>query len=312
MMTPIDVLVIGRSCLDYLAVVNRFPEENQKTTFELRLMEGGGQGGTASCCISKLGGRVAYVGKLGDDQEGRFCLKRLRDFGVSTEFVEIVPGGTTPVAYIFITKATGNRTIIYERNSLPRVEMAPPLDSLLNRSAVLLLDPEATYFGNELKKRKDRKIKIVYDCERWREGIEDIMAIADFFIPSSDFLKSKELNSDRLSLIEGMIHLNPAVGGELIVTDGENGAYYFADNRLYQVSPPPIKAVDTTGAGDNFHGAFALALCKGFDLHRAVRFSVAVASLSCREYGGRKGIPDWNEAMALAETLKSVQLAVLK
>ncbi len=310
-MTTIDVLVIGRSCLDYMAVVDRFPEENRKTTFEFRLMEGGGQGGTASCCISKLSGRVAYVGGLGDDQEGRFCLKRLRDFEVSTEFVEIVPGGTTPVAYIFITKTTGNRTIIYERNSLPRIEMAPSLDSLLNRSAVLLLDPEATYFGQKLKKRKDWKIKIVYDCERWREGIEDIMAIADYFIPSSDFLKSKEINPDRLSLIEGMIHLNPAVRGTLIVTDGENGAYYFADNKLYQVSPPQIKAVDTTGAGDNFHGAFALALGKGFDLHRAVQFSVAVASLSCKEYGGRKGIPDWNEAMAVAETLKSVPLAVL-
>jgi sulfofructose kinase len=310
-MINIDVLVIGRSCLDYMAVVDRFPEENRKTTFDLRLMEGGGQGGTASCCLSKLGGRVAYVGKLGDDQEGRFCLKRLRDFGVSTEFIEIVPGGTTPVAYIFITKATGNRTIIYERNLLPRVEITPALDSLLNRSAVLLLDPEATYLGNELKKRRDRNIKIVYDCERWREGIEDIMAIADFFIPSSDFLKSKELNPDHLSLIEEMIHLNSTVGGTLIVTDGENGAYYFADNKLYQVSPPPIRAVDTTGAGDNFHGAFALALGKGFDLHRAVRFSVTVASLSCREYGGRKGIPDWNEAMAIAETLKSVPLASL-
>ena len=308
----IDVLVIGRSCLDYMAVVNRFPEENQKTAFEFKLMEGGGQGGTASCCISKLGGRVAYVGKLGDDQEGRFCLKRLRDFGVNTELVEIVPGGTTPVAYIFITKATGNRTIIYERNSLPRVEMTPALDSLLNRSGVLLLDPEATYFGQELKKRRDRKIKIVYDCERWRAGIEDIMAIADFFIPSLDFLKSKELNLDRLSLIEEMIHLNPVVGGELIVTDGENGAYYFEDHKLYQVSPPPITTVDTTGAGDNFHGAFALALSKGFDLHRAVQFSVAVASLSCREYGGRKGIPDWNEAMAIAKTLERVPLAVLK
>ena len=90
-MKKIDVLVIGRSCLDYITVVNRFPEENQKTAFEFRLMEGGGQGGTASCCISKLGGKVVYVGKLGDDQEGRFCLKRLQDFGVSTEFIEIVP-----------------------------------------------------------------------------------------------------------------------------------------------------------------------------------------------------------------------------
>lgn len=309
-MKKIDVLVIGRSCLDYIAVVDHFPEENRKTIFEFRLMEGGGQGGTTSCCISKLGGQVAYVGKLGNDAEGRFCLKRLQDFGVSTEFIEIEPGGTTPVAYIFVTKATGDRTIIYERSALPRIEITPTIDTLLNQSAVLSLDPETTYLAKELKNRRDRELKIVYDCERWREGLEDIMAIADFFIPSSDFLKSKELNWDDLSFQERIFKLDTLVKGTLIVTDGENGAYFLENHRLHQVSPPPIKAVDTTGAGDNFHAAFALAVSKGFDLHRAVRFSIAAASLSCREYGGRKGVPDWEEAIKVADTLKSIPLQV--
>ena len=69
-MNNVDVLVIGRSCLDYIAVVKQFPIENQKLPLEFRLTEGGGQGGTSSCCISRLGGKVAYVGKLGDDDEG--------------------------------------------------------------------------------------------------------------------------------------------------------------------------------------------------------------------------------------------------
>ncbi len=307
-MKPIDVLVIGRSCLDYIAVVDRFPEENQKTTLEFRLMEGGGQGGTAACCISKLGGQAVYVGKLGDDPEGRFCLERLQDFGVGTEFIEIIPGGKTPVAYIFVTKASGDRTIIYEHNELPKIKKDQAIDKLLNRSVVLLLDPEATYFGKELINRRDRKIKIVYDCERWREWIEDIMAIADYFIPSSEFLKSKELKFESVSLGEQIFRLKAMIRGELIVTDGANGAYYIADNRFHQILPPRIKAVDTIGAGDNFHAAFALALSKGFDLKRAVKFSVAVASLSCRDYGGRKGVPDWNEAIGITESLKSIQL----
>ncbi|CAB1071575.1 hypothetical protein D1AOALGA4SA_1283, partial [Olavius algarvensis Delta 1 endosymbiont] len=85
------------------------PQENQKRPLEFRLTEGGGQGGTASCCIARLGGRVAYVGKLGDDEEGRYCLKRLQDFGVAPDFVEIVQGGHTPVAYVFITAGSGAR-----------------------------------------------------------------------------------------------------------------------------------------------------------------------------------------------------------
>ena len=130
-MNNFDVLVIGRSCLDVIAVVNQFPKENQKLPLEFRLTEGGGQGGTASCCISRLGGRVAYVGKLGDDEEGKFCLQRIMDFGVSPEFIDIVAGGKTPVAYVFITADSGARSIIYERNSLPKLE----IDSKIKRAA---------------------------------------------------------------------------------------------------------------------------------------------------------------------------------
>jgi sulfofructose kinase len=307
-MKKFDVLVIGRSCLDYISVLTRFPEENRKVALEFRLMEGGGQGGTASCCLSKLGGQVAYVGKVGDDAEGRFCLKRLKDFGVSTEFIEIVPGGVTPVAYLFVTKATGDRTIIYERNALPKIVINSTIATLIHQSAVILLDPETTYLGKELVNRRGKNNVIVYDCESWREGIEEFMATADYFIPSSDFLKSKELQLDGLSLREQMFQLSSKLSGKLIVTDGQNGAYYLGDNGIHQVLPPKIKAVDTIGAGDNFHAAFALALTKDFDLHQAVTFSVAVASLSCRDYGGRRGIPDWDEAIGIANQLKTIQL----
>ncbi len=94
------------------------------------------------------------------------------------------------------------------------------------------------------------------------------------------------------------------VAGSLIVTHGENGAYYITDDTLYHVAVPEVQAVDTVGAGDNFHAAFALALTRGLDLHQTVKFSVAVASLSCREYGGREGIPTWEQAIEVAETLK--------
>ena len=303
-MNNIDVLVIGRSCLDYLAVVNRFPAENQKLPLEFRLTEGGGQGGTSSCCIARLGGRVAYVGKLGNDDEGRFCLKRLEDFSVTTEFVEIVSGGKTPVAYVFITADSGARSIIYERNTLPKIKIDTTLKKLVAQTVVALLDPEVTYLGEQLKKVAGSSVNIIYDSERWREGIEDIMNTADYFIPSSEFLEADELQFHDMSFNQRIIKLNNMVAGNLIVTHGEKGAYYIADDTLYHVATPEVNAVDTVGAGDNFHAAFALALSKGFDLHQMVKFSVAVASLSCREYGGRNGLPDWKQALAAAETLK--------
>ena len=307
-MNKIDVLVIGRSCLDYIAVVNQFPAENQKLPLEFRLTEGGGQGGTSSCCISRLGGKVAYVGKLGDDDEGRFCLKRLEDFGVKTEFVEIVSDGKTPVAYVFITTHSGARSIIYERNALPKIKIDATLKNLVTQTGIALLDPEVTYLGGQLKEVAGTNVKVIYDSERWREGIEDIMNTADYFIPSSEFLVADELQFHNISFNQRIIELNNMVSGNLIVTHGEKGAYYITDDTLYHVAAPEIKAVDTVGAGDNFHAAFAMALAKGYDLHQMVKFSVAVASLSCREYGGRNGVPDWKQAIAAAETLKEREI----
>ena len=304
-MKGIDVLVIGRCCLDYIAIVDQFPAENQKLPLEFRLAEGGGQGGTASCCISRLGGRVAYVGKLGDDDEGRFCLKRLNDFNVTTEFVEIVSGGKTPVAYVFITTGSGARSIIYERNTLPKIRIDTTLKRLVRQTGVALLDPEVTYLGGQLKKLAGNDVQVIYDSERWRQGIEDIMDTADYFIPSAEFLEADELKFHGLSFNHRLLKLNRMVAGHLIVTHGENGAYYIADGTIYNVAVPKLNAVDTVGAGDNFHAAFALAQAKGFDLHQSVKFSVATASLSCREYGGRNGLPSWDEALSVAESLKN-------
>ncbi len=308
-MSVYDVLVIGRSCLDIIAVVNQFPRENQKLPLEFRLTEGGGQGGTASCCISRLGGKVAYVAKLGDDDEGKLCLKRLADFGVATEFVEIVKGGKTPVAYVFITANSGARSIIYERNTLPKIRINSTLEELVRQTGVVLLDPEVTYLGGQLKSVAGSKVNVIYDSERWRVGIEDIMNTADYFIPSSEFMAAAELQFDDVSFNQKIIKLNNMVAGSLIVTHGENGAYYITDDTLYHVDVPDVNAVDTVGAGDNFHAAFALALTRGFDLHRTVKFSVAVASLSCREYGGRMGVPTWEQALEVAGTLTKREVA---
>jgi sugar/nucleoside kinase (ribokinase family) len=244
------------------------------------------------------------VGKLGDDDEGRFCLKRLEDFGVETEFVEIVSGGKTPVAYVFITTHSGARSIIYERNALPKIKIDATLKNLVTQTGIALLDPEVTYLGGQLKELAGANFKVIYDSERWREGIEDIMNTADYFIPSSEFLAADELQFHDISVHQRIIKLNNRVSGNLIVTHGEKGAYYITDDTLYHVAAPEIKAVDTVGAGDNFHAAFAMALAKGYDLHQMVKFSVAVASLSCREYGGRNGVPDWTQSLAVAETLR--------
>jgi sugar/nucleoside kinase (ribokinase family) len=299
----IDVLVIGRACIDHLSVVERYPQEDAKIQLLERLVEGGGQGATAACCVARLKGNVAYVGVVGDDEDGRFCLKRLQDFGADTSHMKVIPGGHTPVAYVLITAPSGRRTIVYEPGALPAIEIDEAIASLIERAKVILLGPQATHLACPLKSLQDLP-PVVYDCERYREGIEDMMAVADYFIPHYGFLESEGVLLAGASKQEKIFSLKRMISGRLVVTDGEHGAYYIDEGSLIHVRVPVVQIRDTTGAGDNFHGAFSMAISRGFDMGDAARFAVAVASLSCRTLGGRAGIPGYDEACAVMKTMK--------
>ncbi len=299
-----DVLVIGRACVDYLAVVEDFPVEDSKVMLLERVKEGGGQGTNTACCCARLGASVRYVGTVGDDDEGRFCLSRLADFGVDTADVRRLKDKRTPVAYIVITRASGRRTIIYEPSPPGAIVLDEALEALIARARVVLLDPSVTHLASAIK-GMGRRGAIVYDCERWKDGMRDMMALADYFIPAYPFLGDPVLALSGDTIAQRMRSLSSQIAGQLIVTHGEDGAYYLHDGILYQVRPPEALIRDTTGAGDNFHAAFAFALIRDFDLHAAVRFAVAVATLSCRAYGGRAGLPDFEEAREVMERLES-------
>ena len=303
-MTTLDILVIGRSCVDHIAVVDRYPDENTKTAICFALKEGGGQGATAACCIRRLGGPVRLVGQLGDDPAGDFCRQRMAAFGVNHRAVQTIQGGQTPEAFIFVTRSSGRRTIFYAPNTLPRLTATDLPAKRFHSAGVVLLDPETTYLAAHLPPRRPRAPVIVYDGERWREGMEAMMARADYFIPSSELLADPHFNLTGLPFPEQFARLADRLAGCLIVTRGRHGAYFRYNGQLYRVPAPAVAVKDTIGAGDNFHAAFALALLRGDALPRAVKFGVAVASLSCRAYGGREGVPGLSEAQALASSLR--------
>ena len=302
-MKSLDVLVLGRNCVDYLSVIQSYPVENQKTRIVSKYKEGGGQAGTAACCIKTLGGRVALVGKVGGDHKGKFCLERLQALNVDIDTLEIISEGKTPTAHIFITQSTGTRTIFYETNPLPQIVPDAHLYSLYQKSHAVLLDPETTYLAAWLQQIRPSSAQVIYDCERWRKGIEAMMAVADFFIPSYEFLDDAMLDLKGENLEEKMRALKKRLHGELVVTCGANGAAYLSDGRFYHVPAVKVRATDTTGAGDNFHGAFAFAISRQMDIHKAVRLGVAVASLSCQAYGGRAGVPNLDQAAVAVKSL---------
>jgi len=303
-MNDLDVLVIGRNCIDYISVLDRFPREDEKVPLNAKYVEGGGQGGTSASCVAQLGGKTALIGYIGDDEIGQLCLKRLTEFKVDTRHIRIVENAATPIAYLFVNQTSGKRTIIYEPSQLPDITLSDGLEPLLMSAKTISLDPQTTTLGLVLKQRMRADAKLIYDCERWKDRIEDMMDAADYFIPSSAFFDACSDRFEPRQLVGNIVQLNRMIRGQLIVTHGQEGAFYPLEQTLFQVRAPNVHVVDTTGAGDNFHGAFALAIARGFDMHNAVKFSVAVASLSCRAIGGRKAVPKWQEALDLSRQLQ--------
>jgi sulfofructose kinase len=303
---PIEVLVIGRNCVDHIAVADRLPAENTKGPMLAHRMEGGGQGGTSACAIARLGGRVTLVGKVGADAGGRFCRRRLEAFGVPCDHLEAVAGKSTALAHIWVTRKSGNRTILYAPSDLPPIAGDERLARLCRRAAVILLDPEVTYLAPFLSSLSGPRGLIVYDAERWRPGMATMMGTADLFVPAAEFLDTPELDLDNAGWPARLAALKPRIAGQLVVTRGEAGAYYFEEDVLMRVATPTVAVADTIGAGDVFHGALALALARATAWGEAVKLAVAAASLSCRGYGGREGLADMAETRTLADGLESV------
>lgn len=301
-----DVSIIGRNCIDYIFLIDDYPEENSKKSIIKKYVEAGGQGSTSACCVSKLGGKAAFFGNIGNDSEGQLCLKRLKDFKVDTGNIKICDDHKTPSAYIFVNTNNSTRTIFYEERTLPKVGIKQVSKEIISSAKVVLIDPETTHLASELKQLLNKDSKMVYDCERWKEGIECLYHIADYFIPSYEFLESRKLFSPQDTFLTKVSKLRKIIKNELIITHGEHGAYFVSNNLLYNVPAPKINILDTIGAGDNFHAAFSFAISENYDLTSAVKFSVAVASISCEKHGGREGIPSLSYAIDQSKKLESI------
>jgi sugar/nucleoside kinase (ribokinase family) len=199
---------------------------------------------------------------------------------------------------------------MYDRDNFPEIVIDNQVRSFISESGAMLLDPSVTYLAKELSTIKNRP-PIVYDCERSRDGITDMMVVAEYFAPSSEFLSDKTLGLKTTGIIDGIKSLAGLVANRLIITDGSTGAYYIDGGSIYLIRPPKVKIIDTTGAGDNFHAALALAVSRGFSLENAVKLSVSVATLSCQGYGGRTAVPGWDEAMRVSAGLMAEKICPL-
>lgn len=290
-----QVTGIGQCSYDYLAMVDRYPSVDTKKEVLSWHEQGGGPVATALVTLGRLGISTRFCGVTGDDATGDKIRDSLVNEGVDVSGLVTRKDSLSQVAFIAIEQDGGSRTIFWKRpsgNPLLPDEIGP---SCLSECSFLLLDglmEEVSLFA--AARAKAAHVPVMVDAGRLRPGMMELIGSCDYVVGSEEFARDLgwELTPEMLSLERRKLGI-PI----LTITLGPEGSITASENTLFHVPAFGVKAVDSTGAGDVFHGAYIYGAIKGWPLRDTVIFASAVAALKCTRIGGRSGIPSLHETL---------------
>ena len=294
-----DVFCIGNICYDYLGSVPEYPEWDQKIGLTELVVQGGGQAGTAAYAIACLGGRVSLAGLLGDDDGGSFNRRQLRAAGVNLDGVVTVPGARSQFAFVVTEEKTGHRTIFFDRGTLGALSAEQIDRDRIAASKALLADGRFFDVDAQLAERaQETGTRVVVDAESPGAHWDRILPHCDLFVPSQDC--ARRLTGEDCAQAAAESLLARGARG-VVITLGPEGALALTPEEMIHQPAFSVEVVDTTGAGDVFHGALALGLARELPLRGNLRFAAAAAALSCRALGGRSACATAEEVQQVME-----------
>lgn len=302
---PFDAVGFGLNAVDHLIVVPQYPSFDTKTRFLEHMRSAGGQTATAMVALRRLGMKTAYAGRFGSDPEGQFGLETLNQDDVNTDFVTIVEGASTQLAFIVIDSRNGERTIIWDRDERLgyKPEDAPVEFGSMGRVLhVDAHDPPAC--ARLARAARETGTIVSADIDNIYEGLPELLPLIDLLITSKEFPhRLTGITDERASLIELKARYGCSVIG---MTKGVDGALLYCEGQFIESASYPAPGIcrDTTGAGDAFHGGFLYGLLAGEDIKTSLKYANAVAALKCAGLGARSGLPTKSQ---LAEFLANVQ-----
>jgi sugar/nucleoside kinase (ribokinase family) len=269
--------------------VRDFPALGGKERVVASSMQAGGQTATALVTCRRLGLKVRYIGKVGDDPGGKLQLASLRREGMDLAHTKMVRGAPTQYGYIIVDQATGERTVFWDRDSRLAVKPKELKPAAITSARLLHLDGcdlEAALVAARWARRA--RLPVVADLDTVYKDVEKLFPCIDYLIASTHFLPAVTGHADPFRVLEYMAreYRVPMPG----MTLGRDGALVYYSGRFLYSPGFVVETVDTTGAGDVFHGAFDYALLQGWEMERALDFANAMAALNCTALGARGGI----------------------
>jgi sulfofructose kinase len=281
------VFCLGIATLDYVYSVETLPTRGEKYRSRDLAVVGGGCAGNASVAIARLGGRSWLATRLADDLTGDRIVADLEAEGVDASLSLRAPGLRSPVSAILVDAAGERMVVSYSDPAMPEETGWLPC-SLPEGANAVLAD---TRWGEgalaALKLARKAGVPGVLDADR-KPPHPDLVATASHVAFSQQALRELSGEDDPRA---GLARIADGASTWLAVTLGKEGVLFLEDGAVVHVPAFVVETVDTLGAGDVWHGAFALALAEGQSERTAIRFASAAAAIKCTRFGGRLGAP---------------------
>jgi sulfofructose kinase len=295
-----DVVGVGQNATDTLILLSHFPAYAGKVAFERELLSPGGQVASALVTCAKLGLRVKYIGTVGDDERGRIQLESLRQTGINLDDVEVRKNCPNQTAYILIDQATGERTVLWQRNDCLRLDPESMTAEKITGARLLHIDAHDTAtVAKAAQIAREHRIPVTVDVDTIYHGFDQVLPHVDYLVASSEFPVQWTNERDpfrALEMIQEEFHIPVAA-----MTLGALGALARVDGCFIYSPAFVVNCADTTGAGDVFHGAFCYAVLQKMPMRETLEFSNAMAALNCTALGARGGISTIEQARALMQ-----------
>ena len=303
-MPPIDVIGLGASTIDILSLVDHLPAEDENMRAIDISVQGGGPVATAMVTLARLGANTAMIDAIGDDWRGSLIREEFRREGVAVDYMKTGQGWTSPTSCILVKKDNGARSIVWASGSA--LEFPPsdlPKDAITSAKMLHVNGRhwEACMAAVGLARKAGVQVSFDGGAGRYRAELDELLPLTDICIVARDFAEKSTHETDIEKAAAGLLRMGPRL---VVITGGTRGSWIFPRDgqRFHQPAYLMPSAVDTTGCGDSYHGAFLYGLLREMDLQKTASLASAVAAINTQQLGGRRGLPGFAQVNAfLAE-----------
>ena len=290
------VVCVGHSTFDRTLPMKEYPTENIKYRLDHHIECGGGPASNGAYLLAKWGMDTSIASVVGDDYYGECVIKDFQKVGADITYLEKMPDHMTTSSYIIANMSNGSRTILSSKDEAVR-KLSRDVDIMAD---VILIDGEHPETAHEVLDKNPNAISVI-DAGRFNEDTVALGKKVTYLVCSKDFAEeftNKKIDVNDISSIDIVYReLKDYFKNTVVITLEATGSYTEIDGEAQIIPSISVKALDSTGAGDIFHGAFTYFIANGYSLLNTIKFSSITSAISVTRIGSRFSIPLLDEVI---------------